>query len=83
MRGSRNFRKLIQRMPSGRFSWNLLNTFGTRIDGGLAHSYREARRKAQLAERGQLIHVPRAMPATPAYAMRNQNRDCVRTERKA
>jgi hypothetical protein len=78
MRGKRTFRKTITRMPSGRFAWNVLDTFGNRLDGGLAHSYRDARKKSRAAEAA--IHIPQAksLAVDPAYSMRNQNRDCFR-----
>lgn len=76
MRGKRTFRKVITRMPSGRFVWNVLDTFGSRVDGGLAHSYRDARKKAMAAELRQPSVHAKQLQATSAYSMRNQNRDC-------
>lgn len=66
MKGKRNFRKVITRMPSGRFTWNLFDQMQNRIDGGLAHSYREARKKAKASE---ISNVHRSVPLDLRYTI--------------
>lgn len=78
MRGKRTFRKVITRMPSGRFAWNVLDSFDNRLDGGLARTRRAAIKLARAAEKSQPIYQEKQMPADAAYQMRNQNRDCCR-----
>lgn len=58
MRGKREFKKLITRMPSGRFAWNIFDRMGNRFDGGLARTYREARKKAQASEISGMNSLP-------------------------
>lgn len=71
MRGKRDFRKVITRMPSGRFAWNILDRLENRIAGGLARSYRDARKKAREAESQQPVHrVDTRCP--PAFSFRNR-----------
>lgn len=71
MRGKRDFRKTITRMPSGRFVWNVLDRLENRVAGGLAHSYREARKKAMAAELAQPIQKIDTR-VDPAYSFRHR-----------
>lgn len=76
MRGKRDFTKHITHMPSGRWTWNVLDSFSNHVAGGLARSYRDARRKATEAERALLGALqPAATQAghiSPAFSYRNQ-----------
>jgi hypothetical protein len=71
MRGKRDFKKTITRMPSGRFAWNILDRLENRVAGGLAHSYREARKKAMAAELQQPIQKFDTR-VSPAFTFRNR-----------
>lgn len=68
MRGKQTFRKLIQRMPSGKFRWVINGDFDTMMASGVALSKRLAR-EAAITEERRLIcaheHSERIMRSTP------------------
>lgn len=78
MTANRFYKKVITRMPSGRFVWNILDRLENRVAGGLARSYREARKRAREAQTQQSMVRDKRILATPAYSMRNQMRNLCR-----
>ena len=75
MRGQQHFRKIIQRMPSGKFRWAINGHGEALLDYGIARSRREAKTQAMSSERQLLVAYQRAptpVPASPAYSLRNR-----------
>lgn len=81
MRGKAHFRKIIQRMPSGKHRW-AINDFGNELVAyGVAPSKTAARTAACTKERELLQEyerAPKPMPADPVYRFRNTDRPCNR-----
>lgn len=73
MRGKQDFKKIITRMPSGRFTWNILDRLENRVAGGLARTYRDARKQAMAAELSQPVYRTRN-GVTPAFSYRNRKK---------
>lgn len=80
MRGKLTFRKIIQRMPSGKFRWVINGDFDVAMASGIAINKRAARQEAITVERRlmceheQSKRVLRAMPADSGYTFRARER---------
>lgn len=80
MRGKLTFRKIIQRMPSGKFRWAINGDFDTTVASGVALNKRMARKNAMAEERrligqyDQARENVQAMRASPSYSFPARHR---------
>lgn len=84
MRGKKHFRKIIQRMNSGRFRWVISGIGDVCLRSGEARSKMQARDQAICVERELLARYERkpVVPAVgPAFSFRSQFRSaCARRD---
>lgn len=80
MRGKLTFRKIIVRMPSGKFRWAINGDYDTLVSSGIAISKRMARKVAMEEERRLIVQYDtsretvNAMKANPSYTFPARHR---------